>query len=352
MPGNIAAPVVKNKKVLFKRYIDGNPKESDFEISTESTIKLQVPEGSNGVLLKNLYLSCDAYLCFLMQGSKSSMAETFEGFKLGEPIGGMGVSEVLDSKHPNFTKGDLVWGETLWEEYTYLPEVRALFKIQDHKDIPLSYYTGILGMSGLSAYGGFYEVCQPKEGERVFVSAASGAVGQLVGQFAKISGCYVVGSAGSKEKVELLKELGFDGAFNYKEENDLNAALKRYFPEGIDIDFENVGGKTLDAILPNMRMHGRISVCGMISQYNLEKRDPIQNAYWVLFKRLKMEGWAVLDYVHLYQKFIDFILPHVLEKRIKYVEDIVVGLEKGPYAFSALYTGSNFGKQVVKVFRD
>ncbi|KAH9614550.1 hypothetical protein KSS87_002705 [Heliosperma pusillum] len=180
-----------------------------------------------------------------------------------QPITGYGVSKVLESRHLKYQKGDLVWGVTGWEEYTLITsplQAQMFFKIE-HKDVPLSYYTWILGMPGMTAYAGFYEVGAPKEGERVFVSAASGAVGQLVGQFAKLAGCYVVGSAGSKDKVDLLKnKFEFDEAFNYKEEEDLDAALRRCFPEGIDIYFENVGGKMLDAVLVNMRLHGRIPV--------------------------------------------------------------------------------------------
>ncbi|XLU29775.1 hypothetical protein S245_065841, partial [Arachis hypogaea] len=142
------------------------------------------------------------------------------------PLTGYGVGRVLESGHPDYKKGDLVWGITKWEEYSLVSSDQTLFKIE-HTDVPLSYYTGILGMPGMTAYVGFFELCSPKKGEKVFVSAASGAVGQLVGQFAKLAGCYVVGSAGSKEKVDLLKnKLGFDEAFNYKEESDLNAALK------------------------------------------------------------------------------------------------------------------------------
>jgi NADPH-dependent curcumin reductase CurA len=286
-----------------------------------------------------------------MQGPRSTRGDTFPGWPLGSPIKGFGVSEVVDSRNPKFSKGDLVWGETLWQEYTYLPEQRFLVKIE-HKDVPLSYYTGLFGMSGLSAYVGFFEVCKPKKGETVFISAASGAVGQLVGQFAKLTGCYVVGSAGSKQKVDILiNELGFDGAFNYKEEKDLGAALKRYFPDGIDIDFENVGGKTLDAVLPLMKMHGRISVCGVISQYNLSVRDAMENVSFVLYRRLTMKGWQVLDYMHLYSEFIEFVLPHVRENRIKYVEDIV-DLDRSPEAFAGIYSGRNVGKQVIKVARD
>ncbi|KAL1189564.1 NADP-dependent alkenal double bond reductase P2 [Cardamine amara subsp. amara] len=210
---------VRNKQVILRDYVKGIPKESDLMVVTSSDpVDLKVKPGSEEPLI--------------------------DAFVPSNPISGIGVSKVIDSDDPAFTKGDLVWA------------------------------TGILGMIDLTAYAGFYEICSPKKGETVFVSAASGAVGQLVGEFAKLMGCYVVGSAGSKQKVDLLlNKLGFDDAFNYKEEPDLDSALKRCFPKGIDIYFENVGGKMLDAVLLNMRTSGRISVCGMISQYHLETRD-------------------------------------------------------------------------------
>ncbi|XP_044500530.1 2-alkenal reductase (NADP(+)-dependent)-like isoform X3 [Mangifera indica] len=259
------AETVSNKQVILKHHVLGFPKETDMHVIS-SNIALQVPKGSNGVLLKNLYLSCDPYMRSRM---KKIEGHYIEAFKIGMPLSGHGVAEVLDSEHPDFKKGDLVWGMTAWEEYSLITSPN-LFKIQ-HTDMPLSYYTGILGMPGMTAYAGFYEVCSPKKGETVFISAASGAVGQLVGQFAKLLGCYVVGSAGTKDKVDLLRnKFGFDEAFNYKEEPDLDAALKRYFPEGIDIYFENVGGKMLDAVLLNMRLHGRVSLCGMIRSTTLK----------------------------------------------------------------------------------
>ncbi|CAH1441256.1 unnamed protein product [Lactuca virosa] len=219
---------VKNQQVILKDYVNGFPKESDMLLKTSTTIPLKLPQGSNGVLLKNLYLSCDPYMRGRMSKTEGSY---FEPFTPGSPITGLGMAKVVDSGHSNFKKGDLVWGGTGWEEYTIITTPETLFKIQD-TDVPLSYYTGILGMPGMTAYYGFYEICAPKKGEYVFVSSASGAVGQLVGQFAKLTGCYVVGSAGTKEKVELLKnKFGFDEAFNYKDEQDLDAALKRYFPE-------------------------------------------------------------------------------------------------------------------------
>ncbi|KAL6976098.1 2-alkenal reductase (NADP(+)) [Sarracenia purpurea var. burkii] len=208
-------------------------------------------------------------------------------------------------------------------------------------------------MPGITAYGGFYEVCSPKKGEFVFVSAASGAVGQLVGQFAKLVGCYVVGSAGTKEKVDLLKnKLWFDEAFNYKEEPDLVAALKRYFPDGIDIYFDNVGGKMLDAVLTNMRTHGRISVCGMISQYNLNQPEGVHNLFNLIAKRVRMQGFTFFDYFHLYPKLLGTIIPQIKTGKIVYVEDIVEGLENGPAALVGLFSGRNVGKQVVVVSRE
>ncbi|GKC47321.1 NADP(+)-dependent 2-alkenal reductase-like protein [Tanacetum coccineum] len=205
-------------------------------------------------------------------------------------------------------------------------------------------------MAGLTAYAGFHEICKPKKGDTVFVSAASGAVGQLVGQFAKLFGCYVVGSAGSKEKVDLLKnKFGFDEAFNYKEEEDLSAALKRNFPDGIDIYFENVGGKMLDAVLTNMKVHGRIGVCGMISQYNLDIPEPSYALGFLILKRIRMEGFLVFEHNHLYPKLLETVLPLIQQGKINYVEDTLEGIENAPDALVGLFTGKNIGKQVVVI---
>ncbi|KAL8200473.1 hypothetical protein R6Q57_011812 [Mikania cordata] len=344
----MAEVVVKNKQVVLKDYVNGYPKESDMVVTSNATIRLELPKNEGGlVLLKNLYLSCDPYMRGRMNStSKGSYTDSFIP---GSPISGYGVAKVLDSTHPDFNKGDLVSGITIWEEYSLITNPELLTKIQ-HTHVPLSYYTGILGMAGLTAYAGFYEICLPKKGDFVFVSAASGAVGQLVGQFAKLCGCYVVGSAGSKEKIELLKkDFNFDEAFNYKDEQDLDVALKRYFPNGIDIYFENVGGKMLDAVLSNMRVHGRIAVCGMISQYNLNQPEGINNLMLMILKRIRMEGFLVLDYHHLYPKYFDMILPLIEEGKITYVEDIVEGLDNAPAALVGLFSGKNVGKQVVAI---
>ncbi|KAL3366349.1 hypothetical protein AABB24_011164 [Solanum stoloniferum] len=342
------AEEVSNKQVILKHYVTSYLKESDMEFNS-TTIKLNVPEGSNAMVLKNLFLSCDPYMRNRMKKFEGGYVESFTP---GSPITGYGVAKVLESGDSNFQKGDLVLGRTGWEEYSIVTATPTLFKIRD-KDVPISYYTGILGMPGLTAYAGFYEVCSPKKGETVFVSAASGAVGQLVGQFAKMLGCYVVGSAGSKEKVDRLKStFGFDEAFNYKEEQDLDAALKRYFPDGIDIYFENVGGKMLDAVLLNMKIHGRIAVCGMISQYNLEQTEGVHNLFCLISKRIRMEGFLVFDYYHLYPKYLEMIIPQIKAGKVVYVEDVAEGLESAPSALVGLFSGRNIGKQVVMVSRE
>ncbi|KAK4803558.1 hypothetical protein SAY86_003375 [Trapa natans] len=204
---------VSNKQVILRDFVQGFPKEPDMYV-TSGTVTLTVPEGSSGVLVKNLYLSCDPYMRGRM--TKCRPGDSYiDAFNPGSPITGLGVCRVVDSGNQGFKEGDLVWGVTGWEEYSLITTPEVLFKIKHSDDIPLSYYTGLL-------------VCSPKKGDTVFVSAASGAVSQLVGQFAKLTGCYVVGSAGSKEKVDLLKnKFKFDDAFNYKEEKDLDAALKR-----------------------------------------------------------------------------------------------------------------------------
>ncbi|KAK5841302.1 hypothetical protein PVK06_010212 [Gossypium arboreum] len=312
--------VVSNKKVIFKNYVSGFPKESDMVVTINKNLKLKVTDDSKNILVKNLYLSCDPYMRLLM---KNQRTEIFDPYTPGAPITGLEVSKVIDSRNPELKEGDLFWGITGWEEYSLLKSSEGLFKIH-HTDIPLSYYAGIL--------------------------AASGAVGQLVGQFAKLMGCYVVGSAGTQDKVELLKnKFGFDDAFNYKEEPDLNAALKRYFPEGIDIYFENIGGKILDAVLLNMRVRGRIAVWGMISQYNCDQPEGVHNLMSIVYKRVRIEGFAVAYYYPQYSKFLDFILPYIREEKIKYVEDIVEGLENCPTALIGLFNGCNVGKQVVVV---
>ncbi|KAJ1391404.1 Polyketide synthase, enoylreductase domain [Sesbania bispinosa] len=341
------AEEVENKQVIFKGYIDGIPKETDMELKL-SKILLTLPSQPSGALLvKNLYLSCDPYMRGRMRDFHGSYIPPFVP---SQALEGFGVSKVILSDNPNFKPGDFISGFTGWEEYSVIRKTEQLRKIELDDHIPLSFHLGLLGMPGFTAYAGFYEVCSPSKGEYVFVSAASGAVGQLVGQLAKLHGCYVVGSAGSKEKVDLLKnKLGFDEAFNYKEESDLDAALKRYFPQGIDIYFDNVGGGMLDAALLNMRIHGRIAVCGMVSQNSFSNPTGIYNLCCLISKRIRMQGFLQSDYLHLYPRFLEDVTSYYKQGKIVYIEDMNEGLESAPSAFVGLFLGKNVGKQVIRV---
>ncbi|CAO2174210.1 unnamed protein product [Urochloa humidicola] len=350
-----------NRRVILKEYVEGYPKEEHMELlpATEVPLRLTSDDTPGSVLVRNLYLSCDPYMRLKM--SRPLRKSYTDAFAPGSAITGYGVARVVDSSDPRLAAGNLVWGITGWEDYSVVkpPATAFLSKISHHTDgaaaVPLSYYTGILGMPGLTAYVGFHEICAPKAGETVFVSAASGAVGQLVGQFARLAGCRVVGSAGSAEKVELLKtKFGFHDAFNYKEEPDLAAALARCFPEGIDIYFENVGGAMLDAVLLNMRVHGRIAVCGFISQYNLKvgEWDAVRNLSAVIGKRLRLEGFLEPDHKHLYPKYEAWVLPYIRDGTIAYVEDVAEGLESAPKALIGLFHGRNVGKQLVRIADD
>jgi len=339
-----ASNEVNHKQIIFKDYITGMPKESDMFLKS-TKLSFHLESESQDVIVKNLYLSCDPYMRGRMQVTSYLAAP----FTPGLVITGYGISKVVISNHPDLKEDDLVTSVIGWEEYSIIPAGKGLRKIE-YMDLPLSCYLGVLGVPGFTAYVGFYEVSSPKLGENVFISAAAGAVGQIAGQFAKMHGCYVVGSAGSEEKVELLKnKLGFDDAFNYKEEPDLKAALRRYFPSGIDIYFENVGGEMLEAVIENMNTHGRIAACGMISQYNLEEGRGVRNLIQLIIKSIKIEGFLLRDYWHMYPQFLEKVRDHMKAGKMVYFEDIVEGLENAPSAFVGVFHGKNMGKQLVRI---
>eukprot|EP00246_Nothoceros_aenigmaticus_P004425 TRINITY_DN15957_c0_g1_i1.p1 TRINITY_DN15957_c0_g1~~TRINITY_DN15957_c0_g1_i1.p1 ORF type:complete len:354 (+),score=70.08 TRINITY_DN15957_c0_g1_i1:105-1166(+) len=339
---------VRNKRVLFKDFLKGVPGEEDF-IHEETSVKLDVEAGSKDVLLKTLYLSMDPYMRGRMTGDEKSYVPPFTP---GDVVTGLAVAQVVKSDNPKFKVGEYVYGTSGWEEYHLVKGGDAIMlDCVPFKDLPLSYNLSILGMPSFTAWTGFFEAVTPKPGHKVFVSSAAGAVGQMVGQFAKLTGCYVVGSAGTDDKVKLLKEkLGFDAAFNYKKEDDLEAALRRHFPEGIDIYFDNVGGKMLDAVLKVINWYGQISVCGMISQYNLDDSpQPLYNLGEVFPKRLKIQGFIILDYTHLRPKFEEFVSTNLRQKKLVCLEDFVDGIQNAPAALIGLFQGKNVGKQIVRV---
>ncbi|CAO2141250.1 unnamed protein product [Urochloa humidicola] len=349
--GGEEAAMARNKKVVLRRHVTGFPTEEDMEI-VDDTVALRVPAGSTAVLLKNLYLSCDPWMRGRMSKHDDAAIVPVPDFVVGEALVNYTVGKVIDSTHPEFNAGDHVWGMSGWEEYTLVSQPESLIKIK-HTELPLSYYTGVLGMTGLTAYAGFMEVGKPKKGDSVFVSAASGAVGQVVGQLAKIAGCYVVGSAGSDEKVNLLKtKFGFDDAFNYKSETDVAAALKQRLPDGIDIYFDNVGGVTLDAALLQMRKGGRVVACGMISQYNLDEPDGVRNLFTIIPKAIRVEGFNVGGYFQMYSRFEEEMAGYIKEGKVTVMEDVVEGIESAPAALVGLFSGRNVGKQLVVVARE
>ncbi|KAI6681674.1 hypothetical protein NL676_035555 [Syzygium grande] len=341
---------VTNKYWTIKTHIQDAPKEADFDLKT-STLALSLKPGSKEMLVKNLYVSIDPYQLNRMKSS--SLSQKTGGFAVGitpgQEIEAFGVARVVASENPEYEKGDLVVGLVTWAEYSKIGSNGMIRKL-DPMGFPLSYHVGILAFSGLTAYAGFFEICKPERGEKVFVSAASGSVGNLVGQYAKLHGCYVVGCAGSKRKVQLLKEkLGFDEAFNYREETDLNSTLKRYFPNGIDIYFDNVGAEMQEAAIANMNAFGRVAVCGVISEYTDSGKRATPDMLDVIYKRIKIQGFLAGDHIGLFQDFVSATSDHLRSGELCPLEDISDGLDCIPFAFTGLFRGDNVGKKIVKI---
>ncbi|KAI3781914.1 hypothetical protein L2E82_11942 [Cichorium intybus] len=343
--------VLKNKFITIKAHVEDAPQECMFELKTQIILGLLEPE-SNGVIVKCLYASIDPAQINRMKTQCSSQTSVAPASKItpGMMISGSGVGRVVASKHPDFQKNDIVYGSLEWAEYTIFKNGNMLWKL-DTKEFPLSYHIGVFGTSGLTAYGGFFHICKPKKGEKVFVSAAAGSVGNLVGQYAKLFGCYVVGCAGSKQKVDLLKgKLGFDDAFNYKEDVDLKSTIQRYFPDGIDIYFDNVGGEMLEAAIANMNNFGRVAACGAMSDYTNSGKRATLNMMDVTYKRITIKGFLSLDFSSEYIKdFISTTTDYVRAGELCVLEDISHGIESIPYAFNGLFQGRNIGKQIVQI---
>ncbi|KAK6781192.1 hypothetical protein RDI58_023376 [Solanum bulbocastanum] len=344
---------IKNKYVTIKTNINGAPKETNFEIKVENVSFITESESeSKDVVVKNLFVSIDPYQINRMKSQSSSQGTISFASAItpGESIDSYGVGRILFSHRPDFKKGDLVAGLLTWGEYSIVKEGSLLNKLDPIMGFPLSYHVGVLGFSGLTAYGGFFEVCKPKPGEKVFVSAASGSIGHLVGQYAKLLGCYVVGSAGSQEKVSFLKErLGFDDAFNYKQETDLKSALKRCFPQGIDVYFDNVGGRMLEAAVANMNSCGRVAVCGVISEYTSATTRAAPEMLDIIYKRITIKGFLAADLMNVYAEFLSKTVEYLKSGKLKTIEDVSRGVESIPSAFIGLFNGENIGKKIVKV---
>ncbi|KAG1442058.1 hypothetical protein G6F56_011220 [Rhizopus delemar] len=342
--------MVSNTKVIFAKVPTTFPVAGEHMKVEKSEIDLEaeIPQGS--VLLKTLCLSVDPYMRGRMRdATKKSYSPAFP---LDQPMNGHSMTQVIKSNNEKYKVGDLVYGVSPFSEYALIPEqFTSYLEVRNepkNSGIPLSHYIGVLGMPGMTAYVGLIKFGKPQKGETLYVSAASGAVGQLVGQIGKILGLYVVGSAGSDEKVAYLKEIGFDAAFNYKTQ-DSAVALGELCPKGIDIYFENVGGKMLEDVITHANTFARIVCCGMISQYNIDKPEPVHNLIQVVAKSLEIRGFIVGNSPEMQEPFRKEMTEWIQNGQIKYRETIAEGIEKTPEALIDVLKGKNFGKQIVNV---
>jgi NADPH-dependent curcumin reductase len=328
-----------NRQIRLKSRPSGMPTAANFEAA-----ETPLPGVQDGdVLRRTLYLSLDPY----MRGRMSDAPSYAPPVNLGDVMCGHTVSEVVESRHPAFHAGDVVAGYDGWQQYAAGPgkDLRKL----DPALVPPSTALGVLGMPGFTAYVGLLDIGQPKAGETVVVSAASGAVGSIVGQLAKIRGCRAVGVAGSGEKCRhVVETLGFDACVNYKTD-DLVPALKDACPSGVDVYFENVGGAVFAAVLKVINRGARIPLCGMISEYNATENPGGPNLRPLLVNRAMIKGFIVSDHYDRFATFLAEVTPLVRDRRITFREDIVDGLDAAPEALIGLFEGRNFGKRLVRV---
>ena len=328
---------MRNQRVLLASRPSGWVSEADFRIE-----EAPLPQPAQGeVLVRNLWLSLDPY----MRGRMSDAKSYVKGVELGEVMVGQTAGEVVESRHSTLRVGDKVLTQLGWQLYGTTKEAMRV----DERRAPLSAYLGVLGMPGMTAYFGLKEIGQPKAGETVVVSAASGAVGSVVGQLARLWGCRAVGIAGGPAKCEYVrKELGFDACVDYKA-GDLGAALKDACPKGVDVYFDNVGGEIFDTLLARMNLHARVVVCGLISEYNATQPYAIRNWRAVLVNRIRLQGMIVFDWKERYGEALGALAGYFGQGRLKYRESVVEGLENAPRGLIALLKGENFGKQLVKL---
>ena len=329
-----------NRRIVLASRPEAYPEPRHFRLE-----EVAIPQPREGeALVRTIWLSLDPYMRGRMREGPSYAAPVEIG---GVMTGGI-VGRVVESRTPELAVGDIVDGSLGWQEYA-VARPGQLRKV-DPDLAPISTALGVLGMPGMTAYFGFLDVGKPEVGDTVVVSAASGAVGQVVGQIARIMGCRVVGTAGSDEKVDfIVNELGFDAGINYKTE-DVDAALAAACPDGIDVYFDNVGGFVTDAAMQQINVHARISVCGQISQYNLPTPELApRNMGLLIQKQARMEGFLVFNFAHRHEHARQRMAAWIRSGDLRYREDVVEGLENAPAAFIGMMTGENFGKLLVKV---
>ncbi len=341
------------QKVILKNRPDGYPELADFE-----TIDTDVPDLTRGdVLLRTLYLSVDPYMRLRMYEvepweTDDELIEPWaDSWKIGDPLVGASVCEVIESTVPDFSPGDIVTGGVInplpFAEYC-TSHASRLSKV-DRNPEPVSTVLGPRGMPGRTAYFGLLEIGRPTPGETVVISAASGAVGSVAGQIAKLNGCHVVGITGSDQKIEIITdEFGFDEGVNYNTSTDLSADIHNAAPDGVDIYFDNVGGEVTDAVLKNLNVHARIPVCGQIALYNESEPSPAPR-YNYQRKRVRVEGFSHRQFAHKHDQTTDQLRKWLKDGSLVHRETVIDGLEKAPKGFLDLFSGQKIGKQVVKV---
>ena len=329
--------LVNHQFKLARRPV-GMVQRSDFEYAEAPVAE----PGAGEVLVKILYISLDPAMRGWMNEGKSYVPPV----AIGEVMRAGALGRVIASKDPGVAVGEHVVGVLGVQEYA-VAKGKNLTRV-DPGLVPLPVYLGTLGMPGMTAYFGLLDVGRPKAGDTVVVSGAAGAVGQVVGQIAKIKGCRVVGIAGGQDKCDYLRSIGFDAAIDYKHE-DVKAALKQHCPKGVDVYFDNVGGEILDAVLTQLAMHARIVICGAISQYNEARMKGPSNYMSLLVNRATMQGMVVFDYAGRYGEAAREMAGWMAAGQLKTREDIVDGLETFPETLLKLFKGENTGKLVLKV---
>ena len=326
-----------NRKIVLKKSPKGIPVEEDFELLEE---EINGP-GSNQFLSKTIHLSLDPYIRGVITGRHIYS----EKVNVGDTIVGRTVSEIIESNHPEFKKGETVLSSNGWQEYG-ISDGEGVRKLTGHQG-KLSTALGIMGMPGLTAYAGLMVYGEPKEGDILVVSAASGPVGCMVGQIAQIHGAKAIGIAGTEEKCKTVKDtFGFEECINYKTEN-INQRIKELCPDGVDIYFDNVGGETLDIMTKNLAYEARIVLCGFMTQYNLSSPPPGPNLGPIVGARATIRGVVVYDHYDKQEEFISKANQWLEDGKIKYIEDEAIGIEKTPAQFCKLMRGENFGKTIV-----
>ena len=334
----------RRRRIVLARRPRGLPVADDFDLQESDA-----PEPADGeVLTRTVYLTLDPY----MRGAMDDAESYDDPIPLGGVIVGATVGEVLVSRHDGVSEGDIVEVHGGWQSHAVAPG-GAVRKI-DASLAPVSTALGVLGMPGLTAHHGLLKVGEPRPGETVFVSAASGAVGATVGQIARIVGCRVAGCAGSDEKVAYcLEDCGFDACFNHRTCDDIAGALRAACPDGIDVNFENVGGEIARAATMQLNEHGRMAVCGTISNYNATDPELVPDPlWWHIVRRIRVQGFLVTDYADDDESARAELAGWIADGRMTWRETFVDGLENAPAAFNRLFEGGNFGKLIVRVGDD